>query len=84
VLQAVITRNAVTVPDLAERLGQANADVKLVIDDFVDDELLRVDHEEVGEGGWEEQLVVTMKGLTSLEHWQFEADGVDEEGGAQA
>jgi DNA-binding MarR family transcriptional regulator len=84
VLQAVITRNAATPEKLAERLGKASADIRPVVDSFVNDELLDVDYEQVGEDECEELLFVTEKGLAFLEHWEFEADRTDEDGGSQA
>jgi hypothetical protein len=81
ILQAVITRNAVTAEQLAERLGRPCKDINLVVDEFLSSELLHEDVEQVGEGEWEQQLCLTLKGLESLEHWQFE-DDVDNDGGA--
>jgi hypothetical protein len=42
----------------------------------------KMEPEEVGEEEWEQQLRLSVKGLAFLEHWQFEADVADDEGGS--
>jgi hypothetical protein len=56
----------------------------VVVDSFVSDGLLDVGDVPVNEDAWEEQLFVTEKGLAFLEHWEFEADEADEDGGSRA
>jgi len=80
ILQAVITSNAVTGPQLVERLGRPSADIDLVVKDFLEQELLDTEVEQVGEDEYEQQLYLTAKGLAFLEHWQFE---VDDDGGPE-
>lgn len=77
ILQAVIAGNAMTVEQLAERLTRPSAEIKLIVDNFIDQELLEEDVEQIGEETYEMRLSVTMKGLAFLEHWQFEVE--DEE-----
>lgn len=79
ILQAIIANHAVTVAALSERLGRPSKDISLVVDEFVSGDLLHEDVEEVGPEEWEQRLYVTSNGLAFLEHWEFEADEVDDE-----
>jgi hypothetical protein len=79
ILQAIIAKHAVTVAALSERLGRPSKDISLVMDEFLKGDLLHEDVEEVGPDEWEQRLYVTSHGLALLEHWEFEADEVDDE-----
>lgn len=78
VLQAVIADNAATTASVAERLGRPTGDIELVVGDFVDRKWLDWDVEEIGDKEYEQQLRVTLAGLETLEHWQFEEEVEDE------
>lgn len=82
ILQAIITSNAVTAEQLAERLGRPREDIDLVVDEFLNGELLEMEPEEVGPDEWEQQLRLTVKGLAFLEDWQFADDVAGSEKGS--
>jgi hypothetical protein len=78
ILQAIIANHAVTVTALSERLGRPSTDIGEVVEEFLKGELLHDEIEEIGPGEGQQRFYVTSKGLSILEHWEFEADEADD------